>query len=116
VNIQTARLRIRDLTPADAEGLFPIYADAEVRRFIGGEPTQTLDGHLGRFAWGNGYATEAAGAMLDHARDTLKLSIVYAIILPENVRSIRVTERLGMKPLGLTTRYYGHEALHFAAE
>lgn len=172
MNLRTARLLIRDLTPADAAGLFPIYADAEVRRFIGGEPTrtlaeqqeqlaatldrqsreqpgygrwaiETLDGgtlvgivilkhppdadgrplpevevgwHLGRFAWGHGYATEAARAILDHARDTLRLSTVYAIVRPENVRSIRVTERLGMKPLGLTRRYYGAEALHFAWE
>ena len=35
MHIQTTRLRIRDLTPSDAEGLFPIYSDAEVRRFIG---------------------------------------------------------------------------------
>jgi hypothetical protein len=41
---------------------------------------------------------------------------VYAIILPENVRSIRVTERLGMKPLGLTMHYYDKQALHFAWE
>ena len=172
MNIQTARLRIRELTPADAEGLFPIYADPDVRRFIGGQPTQTIeeqreqlaatlerqsreqpgygrwaversadgllvgvvllkhppDGegrplpdvevgwHLGRFAWGNGYATEAARTMLDHARDALGLPIVYAIVLPGNVRSIRVTERLGMKPLGPTTRFYGKEALHFAWE
>jgi ribosomal-protein-alanine N-acetyltransferase len=172
VKIETARLRIRELTPADAEGLFPIYASAEVRRFIGGQPTQSIeeqrvqlaatlerqsrerpgygrwaierladglvvgvvilkhlpDGegrplaevevgwHLGRFAWGNGYATEAARAMLDHARDTLKLPIVYAIVHPENVRSVRVTERLGMKPLGPTTRFYGTEVLHFAWE
>jgi len=49
---------------------------------------------------GHGYATEAARAMLDHARDTLKLPIVYAIVSVENIRSIRVTERLGLKPLG----------------
>jgi ribosomal-protein-alanine N-acetyltransferase len=42
VNIQTERLLIRELTLADADGLFPIYSDAEVRRFIGGEPTKTL--------------------------------------------------------------------------
>jgi len=172
VDIHTARLRIRDLSPADAEGLFPIYANADVRRFIGGPPTQTIqeqreqlavtlerqsheqpgygrwaverladglvvgvvilkhppDGegrplpdvevgwHLGRFAWGNGYATEAARAMLNHADHTLKLPVVYAIILPENIRSIRVAERLGMKPLGPTTRFYGKEAMHFAWE
>jgi RimJ/RimL family protein N-acetyltransferase len=169
VNIRTARLQIRDLTPADDKGLLPIYADPEVRRFIGGQPTRTVeeqreqlaaalerqsreqpgygrwalerlgdgllvgvvllkhppDGegqplpdvevgwHLGRFAWGHGYATEAGRALLDHARDTLKLPIVYAIVHPGNVRSIRVTERLGMKPLGPTTRFYGKEVLHF---
>jgi RimJ/RimL family protein N-acetyltransferase len=172
MQIETSRLRIRELTLADAEGLFPIYSNPEVRQFIGGQPTQSIDEqrqqlaltlerqsreqpgygrwalerladgvivgivilkhapdgagqplpdvevgwHLGRFAWGHGYATEAGRAMLDHARDTLELPVVYAIVLPENVRSIRVTERLGMKPLGPTSRFYGIAALHFAWE
>lgn len=54
--------------------------------------------------------------MLDHARDTLGLDIVYAIVRPENVRSIRVAERLGLKPLGLTSRFYGTDAALFAWE
>ena len=169
MNLHTARLRIRDLTPADAEGLFAIYGNAEVRRFIGGAPTPNLaeqrvqlaatlerqaselpgygrwgverladgvlvgvallknppDGegrplpevevgwHLGHFAWGNGYATEAGRALLDHARDDLRLRTVYAVVNPDNARSIRVTERLGMEPLGLTNRFYGKAVLHF---
>jgi [ribosomal protein S5]-alanine N-acetyltransferase len=54
--------------------------------------------------------------MLDHARDSLRLRIVYAIVLPDNVRSIGVVQRLGMTPLGPTKRYYGKESLHFVWE
>lgn len=44
---------------------------------------------------GLGYATEAAGAMLAHAWDSLGLPRVYAITSPDNDASIRVLERLG---------------------
>jgi ribosomal-protein-alanine N-acetyltransferase len=49
---------------------------------------------LRRF-WSMGYATEAAGATLGHARETLKLSYVYGVVSPKNARSIRLLEHLG---------------------
>jgi ribosomal-protein-alanine N-acetyltransferase len=44
---------------------------------------------------GQGYAKEAAAAMLTHAWDTLELPRVFAITSPDNDASIRVLERLG---------------------
>lgn len=44
-----------------------------------------------------GYAFEAASASIAFARDTLKLSRILAIVSPENERSIRLLEKLGMK-------------------
>ena len=63
--------------------------------------------HLKKSAWGKGYATEAATVILDYGFNALKLPAIYAVIRPQNTASIRVAQRLGMTPLGLTTRYYG---------
>lgn len=48
---------------------------------------------------GAGYATEAAAACRDFARDTLKSPRLVAIIHPENTASRRVAEKLGMQPV-----------------
>ncbi len=47
--------------------------------------------------WGRGLATEAAEAALEYARNRLGLSRVIAIIEAENVASIRVAEKIGMR-------------------
>jgi RimJ/RimL family protein N-acetyltransferase len=47
--------------------------------------------------WGNGYVTEAASIVLDHAFNSVKLQKVVADINPLNVSSINVAERLGMR-------------------
>lgn len=51
-----------------------------------------LDEHAG-----HGYALEAAGAMLRHARDTLKLPRLLAITTPANVRSGNLLTKLGFR-------------------
>lgn len=51
-------------------------------------------------AWGRGLAREAAAAVLDHARDALRLRRILAITDPENAASIRVLERIGMRQEG----------------
>ncbi|MER7501831.1 GNAT family N-acetyltransferase [Nonomuraea pusilla] len=45
---------------------------------------------------GRGYATEAALACRDHARDVLGVDRLIAIIHPENVPSQRVAGKLGL--------------------
>jgi len=44
-----------------------------------------------------GYAAESAAAVLDHARRVLRLQRVVAITLPENLGSIAVLEKIGLK-------------------
>jgi RimJ/RimL family protein N-acetyltransferase len=46
-------------------------------------------------AWGQGYATEAAGTLLQWAFDTLDLNRVQAEADTRNVASARVLEKLG---------------------
>ncbi|WP_433062601.1 GNAT family N-acetyltransferase [Dactylosporangium sp. CS-033363] len=53
-------------------------------------------------AWGNGYATEAAAAVL---REGL-FDEVLAVTYPENTASRAVCTRAGMRHLGQTDRYY----------
>ena len=44
-----------------------------------------------------GYAYESAAAVVRHARESLALRRLYAIVNPDNTASIRVLEKLGMK-------------------
>ena len=46
---------------------------------------------------GQGYGYEASVAVLDHARDELKLPRVTAIVSPSNDASIALLEKLGMR-------------------
>jgi RimJ/RimL family protein N-acetyltransferase len=48
-----------------------------------------------------GYALEAARAVLDYATGTLGLARVVALAAPGNARSIRILEALGMQPAQL---------------
>jgi ribosomal-protein-alanine N-acetyltransferase len=47
--------------------------------------------------WGNGYAHEAAAAVLDYGRRVLGLKRIVAITSPDNVRSIGLLERIGLR-------------------
>jgi RimJ/RimL family protein N-acetyltransferase len=61
-------------------------------------PAVEVGWRLARSAWGRGLATEGAGAALEHAFGTLGLRSVISIIDPLNERSVRVAEKLGMRP------------------
>jgi RimJ/RimL family protein N-acetyltransferase len=52
---------------------------------------------LGRAHWSRGLATEGARAALDAAFGELELEEVVSLIQPENVASVRVAEKLGMR-------------------
>ena len=49
---------------------------------------------------GQGYAVEAAAAVLEHARDDLALARVIAIVAPGNDRSSHVLGRIGLRRTG----------------
>lgn len=67
---------------------------------INGQDTELEVGyHIRTGRQGHGYATEAAAACRDFARDTLQAPRLVAIIHPENTASRRVAEKLGMGPV-----------------
>ena len=47
--------------------------------------------------WGQGYALEAAAAVLDHGNRQFGLERIVAITSPHNESSIRLLERMGLK-------------------
>lgn len=68
------------------------------------QPAPFVDGieigwHFRRDTWGQGYATEAARAVLRHGFETVGLDRIFAIVATRNAASLRVTEKLGMKPV-----------------
>jgi len=66
-------------------------------------------------AWGHGYATEAAGALLRWAFDTLDLNRVQAETDTRNLASARVLEKLGMRLVATERREYGLSPLFTVA-
>jgi RimJ/RimL family protein N-acetyltransferase len=60
--------------------------------------------------WGNGYATEAAGALIRWAF-TQNIGELYAVALTSNTRAIATSERLGMQWVGETSKYYDGRTL-----
>ncbi|MDX3580954.1 GNAT family N-acetyltransferase [Streptomyces europaeiscabiei] len=68
------------LTPQEIEGVTELEVGYRVRA--------GLQGH--------GYATEAAAACRDHARDVLHAKRLVAIIRPDNRPSQRVAEKIGL--------------------
>jgi ribosomal-protein-alanine N-acetyltransferase len=62
------------------------------------EPTGDIElGYtLARDCWGNGYATEAAGACLASGLADLRVPRIIALVDEENLASARVAERIGM--------------------
>jgi RimJ/RimL family protein N-acetyltransferase len=56
-----------------------------------------LTWRLVRRAWGQGIATEAVGAMLDHARAELGVRLLVAFIQAGNAASRRVAEKMGLQ-------------------
>jgi RimJ/RimL family protein N-acetyltransferase len=59
-------------------------------------PAVEIGWRLARQHWGLGYATEAAHTALAFGFEEIRLDEIVAYTVPENVRSRRVMERLGM--------------------
>ncbi|MEI6079171.1 MAG: GNAT family N-acetyltransferase [bacterium] len=61
--------------------------------------------------WGMGLATEIAQASLNYGFKTLGLKEIIAVVFPDNPRSRHVLEKIGMKFVGTTDKYYDKKGL-----
>jgi RimJ/RimL family protein N-acetyltransferase len=71
-----------------------------LRCAIDGAPDVEIGWWLAPFAWGHGYATEAALALRDFAFRELRLEHLSVVLFPENARSVAVARRIGGEHAG----------------
>lgn len=74
--------------------------DGEVVGLVGLQPLDDGTFEIGWWIWkeywGQGFATEAARAFVDHARHVMNLPVLVAVIDPPNKASVAVAEKLGL--------------------
>lgn len=70
--------------------------------------------HLHPDCWGLGYAGESGRALIQRGFD-LGLEHVYALVYPDNERSLAACRRLGMEELGRSSQWYDTELEVFVA-
>lgn len=80
-----------------------------------GWPGLELGWKVARGAWGDGCATEAARAAMQWAFTELDAPRLISLIHPDNIASIRVAERLGLRPLREQT-FDGQRVVVFGIE
>jgi RimJ/RimL family protein N-acetyltransferase len=81
----------------DLDGEFLGFTGLAIPRFDAPfMPATEIGWRFARHAWGNGYATEAARAVLAYAFDELELPEVVSFTTVDNTPSRRVMERIGM--------------------
>jgi RimJ/RimL family protein N-acetyltransferase len=66
-------------------------------------------------AWGRGYATEGARALVAHGFDVLGLYRIIGLAHPDNIASQRVLHNAGLRDAGWG-RYYERDLRLFVAE
>jgi RimJ/RimL family protein N-acetyltransferase len=81
-----------------------LLGTVSLRRFLRDRRAE-LGYWLGADAWGSGYATEAADAMIEFGFRELGLERIYAQVLEGNEPSCRVLEKLGMMNEGIRRRH-----------
>lgn len=68
---------------------------------------------LKKKAWGSGYATEAAEALLGYGFKQLRLERIVAVAYPDNSASLKVMKKLGMGYVGKGI-FYGKNLVQYA--
>jgi RimJ/RimL family protein N-acetyltransferase len=82
-------------------------------QIVGSTLLKDLDGssdieigwHFASFAWGHGYASEAARGVMRYGFDEVGLKQIVAVVHPTNERSKAVCRRIGLTPAGKRITY-----------
>jgi RimJ/RimL family protein N-acetyltransferase len=82
---------------------------------INGREQVEVGYHFARAAWGQGYATEVAQGLVDYGFQTLGLTRIVGVVLPDNTASHRVLQKIGMQREGLG-EYQGYAIEVYAIE
>lgn len=109
---------IRAVTAADGERLGSVllkHIPWSAGVADGRDPDVEIGWHFHPEAWGSGYATEAASAVLALAHDA-GIARVVAVTNPENAASGAVARRIGMTGVGETDDYYDTTCALYVSE
>jgi len=127
-NVQDARAFVRDSREGNASGrhlrlvMTPKRGDRAPIGMIGlesGPDKFDLGFWLGRTFWGQGFAAEAAGAMIDAFFLVTRAPALTAAALPENAASQALLRRVGFEHVGEAPapgRHAGAKALLFTLD
>ncbi len=120
---RTARViaRMRELDVEHGYGFYPIVLKSSGKvighcglGFLEQTPEVEVAYVLDSPYWGQGYASEAARAMLAYGFSRLNISRIVAVAFPENARSIGVMRSVGMSPVGLA-HHFGATVVKYEA-
>jgi len=108
--LDDARAYIADVVPKEWAWLIAEREDRRVLGVISLWPAASADAvelgyWIGRPFWGQGYATEAAGAVVAHGRKALAGRPFVASFAEDNPASARVLAKLGFAPVGRSERH-----------
>jgi RimJ/RimL family protein N-acetyltransferase len=83
--------------------------------WTGGPDRHEIGWTVQRDRWGRGYASEGARAVLDWIWGVVDVPRIISITNPENRRSQRVMEKLGLTQRG-TARWHEHDVVWYALD
>jgi RimJ/RimL family protein N-acetyltransferase len=95
-------------------GTWSVVPTEEPARYLGWVLLVPIEGkgphveigwRFARSAWGHGFAAEAAARILRHGFETVGLAEIIAVIDPNNCRSQRVADRIGLTRAGERIAY-----------
>ncbi|NDJ20546.1 GNAT family N-acetyltransferase [Nostoc sp. B(2019)] len=81
--------------------------------FLENTPEVELGYVFDKSYWNMGLGTEASQATLQYGFGELKLDRIVAIAKPENIASVRIIQKVGMK-YQKNAHYYGHDVVYYA--
>jgi ribosomal-protein-alanine N-acetyltransferase len=84
-------------------------------QFLNGSNEVEIYYGFSKEAWDNGFATEAARAVLRFGFEEVKLEHIAGVTQPENAASQKVLEKIGLERHAENRKFYDNECAYFTA-